>query len=87
MQVKRIKLFFEPPQPHSKLNQNKPFTSSVLSMWLTHVNEKSRIIFGPSQAPYKLNQNKSLSRQKKKPPMTQNIKENSQSFLPFVANI
>jgi hypothetical protein len=51
-------------------------------MSLTHVIEKSRIIFGPSQAPCKLNQNKkSMSGQKKEPPMTQNIKENSQPFL------
>jgi hypothetical protein len=62
------KTFFESLQPPSKLNENKPFTLSVLSKWLTHLNEKSRIIFGPSQAPYKLNQNKSVPGQKKSHP-------------------
>jgi hypothetical protein len=58
MQVKRIKLFLDLHKRPCKLNQNKKFVSSVLSMWLIHVSEKNRTILAPSQSSCKLSENK-----------------------------
>jgi hypothetical protein len=63
--------------------QTKPkmFAPSVLPMWSTDSSGNNRISFGPSQQPCKQNQNKSVPWHKK-PPMSQNRKENTKTPLP-----